>query len=87
MESLMKKNLAYPYQYFKSRENYKLPDNSLKKDSSRLKNGYPDGEEIERTLKVFEIFFTRDGEKSTQLFFEKLPNVVNSHIWNFHWSV
>ena len=45
------KKLAYPYEYFNSIEDYQKPVNNLKKEDffSKLKNKYPDDEEIERT--------------------------------------
>ena len=48
------KKLAYPYEYFHCLDDYqKLVDN-LKKEYffSKLKNGYPDDDEIERTKEI-----------------------------------
>ena len=45
------RKLAYPYEYFNSRDDYQKPVDNLKKEdfSSKLKNKCPDDEEIERT--------------------------------------
>ena len=46
------KKVAYPYEYFDSIEDCQKPVDKLKKEDffSQLKNGYPDDEEIERTM-------------------------------------
>ena len=48
------KKLAYPYEYFNSIEDYQKLVVDLKKEDffSKLKNGYPDDEEIERTIDI-----------------------------------
>ena len=48
--NILTKKLAYPYEYFNSIEDYQKPVNNLKKEDffSKLKNKYPDDEEIER---------------------------------------
>ena len=48
------KKLTYPYECFKSIDDYQKPVDNLKKEDffSKLKNGYPDDEEIERTKKL-----------------------------------
>ena len=48
------KNLAYPYEYFNSIEDYQKPVHSLKKEDffSMLKNKCPSDEETERTKKL-----------------------------------
>ena len=48
------KNLAYPYEYFNSINDYQKPVDNLKKEDffSKLKNGYPHIEEIEKTKKI-----------------------------------
>ena len=52
------KKFAYPYEYFNSIDDYhKLVDNLKKEDFfSKLKNGYPDDEEIERKMEVINFF-------------------------------
>ena len=46
------KKLAYPYETFNGIDEYQKPFNKLKKEQffSKLKNGYPDDEEIQRTM-------------------------------------
>ena len=48
------KKLSYPYEYFNSIDDYQKSVNNLKKEYffSKLKNGYPDDEEIERTKEI-----------------------------------
>ena len=66
----LNKKLAYPYQYFNSIDDYKKPVNDLKREDffSKLKNGYPDDEEIERTKEIFKLFSIKDGEELTGLY-------------------
>ena len=84
----MNKKLAYPYEYFKSLKDYDTPINNLSKEDyfSKLKNGYPDDEEIERTDKIIETFNIKNGKELTKLYlksdvilltdiFEKFINV------------
>ena len=58
------KKVAYPYEYFNSIDDYQKPVDNLKKEDffSKLKNGYPDDEEIERTKEIIEIFNIQNGE-------------------------
>ena len=62
--------MAYPYQYFNSIDDYKKPVNDLKKEDffSKLKNGYPDDDEIERTREIIKLFNIKDGEELTKLY-------------------
>ena len=48
------KKLAYPYECFNCIEDYQKPVDNLKKEDffSKLKNGYPDDREIERTREI-----------------------------------
>ena len=66
----LNKKLAYPYQYFNSIDDYKKPVNDLKREDffSKLKNDYPDGEEIERTKEIIKLFNIKDGEELTRLY-------------------
>ena len=66
----LNKKLAYPYEYFKSIDDYKKPVNNLKKEDffSKLKNDYPDDEEIERTEEIIKLFNIKDGEELTRLY-------------------
>ena len=47
---LLNKNLHYPYEYFKTLDDYSKDISNLKKEHyfSKLKNDFPDDEEIER---------------------------------------
>ena len=64
------KKLAYPYQYFNSIDDYKKPVNDLKKEDffNKLKNGYPDDDQIERTKEIIKLFNIKDGEDLTKLY-------------------
>ena len=66
----LNKKLAYPYEYFNNIDDYKKPVDNLKKEHSfsKLKNDYPDDEEIERTKEIIEIFNIKDGEELTKLY-------------------
>ena len=61
------KKIAYPYEFFNSIDDYKKPvKNSEKEDFfSKLKNDYPDDEEIERTKEIIKLFNIKDGEELT----------------------
>ena len=67
---LLNKKLAYPYEYFKSFEDYEVPFDSLdKKDYySILTNIYPHTEEIERTNKIIDVFGVKNGKELTELY-------------------
>ena len=64
------KKLAYPYEYFNNINDYKKSVDNLKKEDSfsKLKNDYPDDEEIDRTKEIIEIFNIKDGEQLTKLY-------------------
>ena len=64
------KKLAYPYEFFKSFADYPKPVNNFKKEAffSKLKNGCPDDEEIERTKEIIKLFNIRNGEELKQLY-------------------
>ena len=64
------KKLVYPYEFFNSIEDYQKSVNDLKKEDffSKLKNGYPDDEEIERTMDIFKLFNFKKGEELTEIF-------------------
>ena len=64
------KKLAYPYEYFNSIDDYKKPVDSLEKKDffSKLKNKYPDDEEIERTREIIKIFGIKNGEELTEIY-------------------
>ena len=66
------KKSAYAYEFFNSIDDYqKLVDN-LKNEFffSKLKNGYPSDEEIERTKKIIKKFKVKNLEELTQFFFK-----------------
>ena len=52
------KKLAYPYEHFNTINDYEKPVDSLKKENffSKLKNDYPDDEQIERTKRNIKLF-------------------------------
>ena len=64
------KKLAYPYDYFNSIDDYQKPVDNLKKEDffSKLKNGYPDAEEIERTKEIFKLLNIKNGEDLTEIY-------------------
>ena len=66
----LNKKLAYPYQYFNSINDYQKPVDNLKKEDffSKLKNDYPEDDEIERTKKIIKLFKIKDGEELTKLY-------------------
>ena len=66
----LNKKLAYPYEYFNSIVDYQKPVDNLKKEDffSKLKNDYPDDDEIERTKEIVKLFNIKDGEELTNLF-------------------
>ena len=66
----LNKKLAYPYQYFNSIDDYQKPVDNLKKQDffSKLKNDYPDDDEIERTKEIIKLFNIKDGEQLTRLY-------------------
>ena len=66
----LNKKLAYPYEYFNSIDDYKKPVNDLKKENffSKLKNDYPDDDEIERTREIIKLFNIKDGGELTKLY-------------------
>ena len=66
----LNKKLAYPYQYFNSIDDYQQLVDNLKKEDffSKLKNGYPDDDEIERTREIIKLFNIKDGEELTKFY-------------------
>ena len=66
----LNKKLAYPYEYFNSIDDYKKSVDNLEKEDffSKLKNDFPDDDEIERTREIIKIFNIKDGEKLTKLY-------------------
>ena len=66
----LNKKLAYPYEYFNSIDDYKKPVDNLKKEDffDKLKNDYPDEDEIERTKGIIKLFNIKNGEELTKLY-------------------
>ena len=66
----LNKKLAYPYQFFNSINDYQKPVDNLKKEDffSKLKNKYPDDDEIERTKEIIKQFDFKNGEELTKLY-------------------
>ena len=66
----LNKKLAYPYEYFNSIDDYKKPVHNLENKDffSKLKNGYPDDKEIQRTKEIINIFNIKDGKELTELY-------------------
>ena len=64
------KKSAYPNEYFNSIEDYQKPVDNLKKEHffSKLKNGYPDDEEIQRTMDNIKKFYIKNGEELTEIY-------------------
>ena len=64
------KKLAYLYEYFNSIEDYQKPVESLKNEEflSKLKNGYPDDEEVERTMDNIKKINNKNREELTQFY-------------------
>ena len=62
--------LAYPYEYFNSIDDYQKPVDNLKKEDffSKLKNGNPDDEELERTKEIIKLFNIENGEELTEIY-------------------
>ena len=66
----LNKKLAYPYEYFNSIDDNKKPVDNLKRENffTKLKNDYPDDDEIERTKEIIKLFSIKDGEELTRLY-------------------
>ena len=67
---LLNKKLAYPYEYFKSLDEDDLPITNLVKDDyfSKLKKGYPENSEIQRTNEIIDTFKIKTGNELTELY-------------------
>ena len=64
------KKLACPYENFNSIDDYQQPINNLRKAHffSKLKNGYPNDEEIQRTMDNIKRFNIKKGEELTEIY-------------------
>ena len=67
---LLNKKLAYPYEYFKSLDDYDLPVTNLVKEDyfGKLKHGYPSDSEIQRTNEIIDTFKSKTGKEVTELY-------------------
>ena len=68
----LNKKLAYPYENFNSIDDYKKPVDILIKEDffSKLKNDYPDDDEIQRTKEIIKLFNIKDGGELTKLYWK-----------------
>ena len=66
----LNKKLSYPYENFNNIDDYQKSFNIfLKKDFfSKLKIGYPDDSDVERTRETFKVFNTKNGEEESKLY-------------------
>ena len=64
------KKLAYAYEHFNSINDYQKPVINLEKKDffSKLKNGYPDDEEIDRTMDIINKFNIKNGKELTEIY-------------------
>ncbi len=67
---LLNKKLAYPYEKYKSIQDYDQPARDLKVEDfyTTLKQGTPDNEEIERTMNIINKFKIESGKDLTKLY-------------------
>ena len=67
---LLSKKLAYPYESFKYFDDYDLPVRDLVKGDyfSKLKNGYPEDSEIQRTNEIIDTFNGKTGKELSELY-------------------
>ena len=68
-KSLTKK-LADPYDFFNCIEDYRKPIDNLKNEDfvSKLKNKFPDDEEIQRTMDTIDKFKIKNGEELSEIY-------------------
>ena len=70
---LLKNKLAYPYEFYKTIEDYEKPIEELLKAGnekyySKTKNKIPDQEEINRTNEITKLFNIKNGRELTELY-------------------
>ena len=70
---LLKKKLAYPYEFYKTLEIYEKPIEELLKSGkeayfSKTKNKIPDQGEIDRTNEIMKLFNIKNGRELTELY-------------------
>ena len=70
---LLKNKLAYPYEYYKTLEEYEKPIDELLESGnkayfSKTKNKIPDQEESDRTNEIIRLFNIKNGRELTELY-------------------
>ena len=70
---LLKNKLAYPYEFYKTLEDYERPIKELLQAGkeayfSKTKNKIPDLEEIDRTNQIIKLFNIKNGRELTELY-------------------
>ena len=70
---LLKNKLAYPYEFYKTLEDYEKPIEELLESGneayfSKTKNKIPDQEEIDRTNQIIKLFNIKNGKELTELY-------------------
>ena len=70
---LLKNKLAYPYEFYKTLEDYEKPIEQLINSGneayfSKTKNKIPDQEEIDRTNEIIKLFNIKNGRELTELY-------------------
>ena len=70
---MLNKKLAFPCDYFRSFNDYDLPITNLVKEDCfrRLKNGYPENSEIQRTNNITESLYIEKKERINRVVFKK----------------
>ena len=70
---LLKNTLAYPYEFYKTLDDYEKPINELLEAGneayySKTKNEIPDQKEIDRTNQIIKLFNIQNGRELTELY-------------------
>ena len=86
--------MAHPYDYFNSIDDYQNPVDNLKKEYffSKLKNKFPDDNEIQRRREISKLVDFKNGEELTKLYlksdailladvFEKFVKISTEKKW------
>ena len=65
---LLKKKLAYPYEFYKTLDDYELPIDVVLKAGkeisfSKTKNEIPDQDEVDRTNEIIKLFNIKNGRE------------------------
>ena len=77
--------MAYPYEFFISFKDYQKPVNNLQKEDffSKLENGYPDEEKIEKTKEIINMFNIKNGQELTQIYLKSDVLLLACVLQNF----